>query len=213
MSIFVEYYSFNTERADNGWKNFPDDAILIKKHYHDTKIPLNERQKGLKDNLHYDINHLIDEAIHDQAGLKEHFKSLDLYYGSITNKPFEDSKMAQIYLEEILIPEFLLQCNENNFPLGSELVRFYDTLNKEKVLKFANLISNYFESENIDSVLYATNFLLQLKPVIDDLKNNPSSILVSSINGDIYDNKNNELLENRLENHIRVFKKIFLITT
>jgi hypothetical protein len=213
MSIYLNYYSFNVERADDGWKTFSGDITALKNYYNDSHIVLNERQKQIKEILYNNIDYFIDKAESEPGELYQPFETLDIYYGGISDKGFEDGKMAVTIMKEILVPEFDLKCNKNFFPLGNELVRFYEDLNRDKMLKFAVTISDYFEEDEENGMLYAVDFLEKLKPVIKDLKDNSKSIFFESLDGDIYDYQNivNDLLKSRIGDHIKLFKKTFIV--
>ena len=96
---------------------------------------------------------------------------------------------------------------------GDDLVKLFSNLTKETLGKLIGYFSEEYGGDDEDkdgALLYITDFLKAMKPVVQDLKNNPDSVLVLMTAGyDEFSPKSSaRILEERAHKHAEVYKEI-----
>ncbi|MDD5165312.1 MAG: hypothetical protein PHG25_02120 [Candidatus Pacebacteria bacterium] len=137
-------------------------------------------------------------------------QAIDTNYGCVESESFLDNDMASFIMEDFL-PRYL------NLPTGevssSDLVKLYNNLNKESLEQLVTAFSKDTDFDDTESAIdYITDFFKCMKPVVQDFKNNPDSVLVLLTAGyDEFTPKSSaEILENRARKHMEEFKDILV---
>lgn len=194
MSTHIAYHSFNSQKADKGWENFPYDVAVARNDEKKDGESLTPVQEYIRENL---------SDLSDSESREYYLIGVDLLYGGVPNTDsFEgDSTFNEVL--GVIIRTFGLK-HEDGVPLPSELVGLYVNWKKEDHEKLHRAVIDRFYNgvDTGNTVLYGLDFLQSLKPVASDLKANPGSVLVLFYEGgDIEPKSAEKLLSERVKRH------------
>ena len=170
----------------------------------DKNVILNNRQKKLNDET--DLSYLKYENEFNGNQLIFDLKNLDIHYGSVGNKYFEDPKLEYTYLEA-LIAVYNLQ-TENNVPKRNEWIRLFQNINNETIQRASVQLAKEFHWGKEESELALKDYLRSVRPVVKDLKEINDSIFIRMYGGEIeVEPKNAEsILLERAKKHATKYK-------
>lgn len=167
-----------------------------------SSIQLSERQAKL--NLGMDF---IREGEVDQEYVLSNLLRVDLFYGTISQSEFPES--ANQY--EPIVEEYGLYAgNEIKEFVGNKEVWFgiYSDLNPSTIQQHARQISVETGWGAEDCEQYIREFFLGMKAIVRDLKNDPNTILLREVSGDVEPEAVNALLQQRAKKHYEEYRKI-----
>ncbi len=209
MSVDLNYYSFSPKRADEGWKNFKKDALLLRRKNALGKkdIKLNHRQQSL-------LRDAYSKDLFSSKNLTDHnieygMKMIDLHYGAVRNIYFESPKVEFIIIK-CLVEQFKLE-TEDNFPAKNEWARAFKSLQVDDVNTIAQAMTKSigWSPEEARNELFS--FLRSIKPVVKDLNETADAIFISWYAGvkAVEPKSSEELLYARYLEHKKQLRGIF----
>lgn len=209
MSIDISYYSFSPKRADEGWKNFKKDALLLRRKNALGKkdIQLNPRQQSLfRDASSGDLFYAKNPDDYDIAyGMK----AVDLYYGAVRNIYFEQPKVEFIIVE-CIVEQFKLE-TEDKFPTKNEWVRAFKSLQVDDVDAITKAMTKSIGWNPEEAHDEFFSFLRLIKPVVKDLNETADAIFLSWYGGveTVEPKSSEEFLYARYLEHKKQFQDVF----
>jgi hypothetical protein len=209
MSIDISYYSFSPKRADEGWKNFKEDALLIRRKnaLGEKDTELNPRQQSLfEDAYSGDLFYSKNPDAHD---IKYGMKAIDLYYGAVRNIFFESLKVEFIIVE-CIVEQFRLK-TEDKFPAKNEWIRVFKSLQVDDVDAITTAITKSIGWNQEEAHYGFFSFLRSIKPVVKDLNETNDAIFMSWYGGveTVEPKSSEEFLYARYLEHKEQFQDVF----
>ncbi|MDP3989180.1 MAG: hypothetical protein Q8P93_03020 [bacterium] len=138
----------------------------------DSSVVLNERQEEIES---------VAECLIYNTGCSEEdvlcaLKKVDIFYGSVVNDFFEDSKIERSILEAII--EGYALVTQEGFPTRSEWIRLYANRKGEGFRKAVDALDSEFDWMPGDAEYLIKDFFRSIAPVVKDLEETPDALFM-----------------------------------
>lgn len=193
MSLDIQYYAFNYEKADKEWGEFFNSKI--KENTNNLKEEEQELIECLKNKNNFDKDEIINNI-----------KILDLKYGITAYADIEESKIEFFFVEAIM--KIFNFSEKNNYPNKEEWIKFFKNINNQKLNKIFDLVMKQLDWDKETTSSVIIDYLKSIRPLILELKKDKKTIFVSRYLGvfDFEPLESDIFMKNRA---IDIFKKYF----
>lgn len=200
MSTRIDYFSFNSRRADERWKNFADDLAKARNG--------ESFNTELGDTSFYNLTDT--EEIRSEDSVIRNLKFLDLDYGSVSCRPSEYDDVVSDIEEALAVAADLRFLN--GILQKEDLIRIYSIINKTFFEKAVGILTKKMGWTDKESREILLEFFHNMHPVVKDLKENNDSILVFSVDvsDEVEPGSAEELLMKRARDHLQNFRDIIV---
>jgi hypothetical protein len=197
MSIDIYYYSFSPERADKHWENFSKDLEQCK------------QGVDFKPEDNVDVGELTTLAdpkySNNESQISHSLRQLDLTYGSVSCWPMDSPKCE--YNVVGVLAKIAGVPYEDGYITKENLIKVFENIKFENYMKAIKLLAEEMKWDDGDSEDTIYEYLGNVRPVALDLKQNPETMFIMEVNGEICPDEAGELIKQRVKDHLKIFKE------